>query len=248
MNANIGLEFIKKTRPGEISVSPQDSGIPQPDLTFPIQAGSQLISLPLIPEIGIPAMDVRTAIENRKTIRSYRSQEISESELSYLLWVTQGVRRISTRPATLRNVPSAGARHAFETFLLINRVGDLPSGLYRYAAIEHALLELDRSPDLKERFTRAFLNQQQVSNSAVTFIWEAVVERMYWRYTERGYRYLFLDAGHVCQNLYLAAESIGCGVCALGAFDDDLLNSELGADGDRLFAVYGGTVGRRLEK
>ena len=75
-------------------------------------------------------------------------------------------------------------------------VGDLPSGLYRYAAIEHALLELDRSPDLKERFTRAFLNQQQVSNSAVTFIWEAVVERMYWRYTERGYRYLFLDAGH----------------------------------------------------
>jgi SagB-type dehydrogenase family enzyme len=84
-----------------------------------------------------------------------------------------------------------------------------------------------------------------VRRSAVTLIWVAVVERMAWRYGERGYRYMHLDAGHVCQNLYLAAENIDCGVCAIAAFDDDNLNSVLGLDGENLFAIYLGSVGKR---
>ena len=84
-----------------------------------------------------------------------------------------------------------------------------------------------------------------VAASAVTFIWVAVVHRMAWRYGQRGYRYLHLDAGHACQNLYLAAESVGCGVCAIAAFDDEDVSRVLGLDGEDQFAIYVATVGKK---
>lgn len=248
MSTSIGQEFIRKTCFPFLPVPPQETGTPQPPLELPYPEGAQLLNLPDPSEVHLPAIDLRTAIERRITVRSYRRQELSQDELSYLLWLTQGVRRTSSRPSTLRNVPSAGARHAFETWLLINQVKGLAPGLYRYAALKHALLALDHSPDINQRMTQACRNQQQIGNSAVTFIWGAVLERMYWRYPERGYRYLFLDAGHVCQNLYLAAEAIDCGVCAIGSFDDALVNGILGMDGDNQFAVYIASLGKRLEK
>lgn len=248
MSDSIGSEFMRKTSYPYLPVSPQDSGIPQPPLELAPPEGAKLLALPPVAKINMPAVDLRLAMESRVSVRSYSNQAVMLDELSCLLWLTQGVRRVSTRPVTLRNPPSAGGRHAFETYLVINRVKEVPPGLYRYAALEHALLEINLSPDVNDRITHACLNQQQVASCAVTFLWTAVVERMYWRYTERGYRYLLMDAGHVCQNLYLAAEALGCGVCALGAFDDDVLNSILGVDGETQFVVYGGTLGKRLEK
>ena len=121
----------------------------------------------------------------------------------------------------------------------------LTPGLYRYVALEHALLPVRLDAEVNQELTQACLKQQQVQTSAVTFIWVAVVERMYWRYLERGYRYLHLDAGHICQNLYLAAEPIGCGVCAIAAFDDDAVNAFLGIDGVEQFAIYLASLGKK---
>jgi SagB-type dehydrogenase family enzyme len=99
--------------------------------------------------------------------------------------------------------------------------------------------------DITERVTAGCLGQKSVESSAVTFIWVAIVDRMKWRYDVRGYRYLHLDAGHVCQNLYLASESIQCGVCALAAFDDDEINQVLGLDGKQQFVIYVAPVGKK---
>ena len=115
---------------------------------------------------------------------------------------------------TLRTVPSRGRPARLRDLPPINRVEDVPPGLYRYLALEHRLAEESRDPGLPKHVTAAFLNQPHILESAVTFLWIAVPGRMTWRYSERGYRYLHLDAGHVCQNLYLAASGIGCGVCA----------------------------------
>jgi SagB-type dehydrogenase family enzyme len=93
--------------------------------------------------------------------------------------------------------------------------------------------------------TEACLKQQHVKTSAVTFIWVAVPHRTVWRYSQRGYRYIHLDAGHVCQNLYLLAEAIDCGVCAIAAFDDDLVNQAIGLDGEDLFVIYLASLGKR---
>lgn len=245
MSQSNGHTFWKMTKYEHVPKSPQDLGLPQPVLEVPIDPASDLIPLPKPVEITKNELDIWQAIEQRITVRNYSDQALTLEELSLLLWYTQGVKRVSKRPVTLRTVPSAGARHAFETYLLVNKVEGLPAGLYRYAAIEHSLVALDLAPEVNARLTAACLDQSQVANSAVTFAWGAVIERMVWRYPERGYRYILLDAGHVCQNLYLAAEALGCGVCAIAAYDDDLTNQVFGLDGENQFIVYLASLGKR---
>lgn len=247
MKNNSGNEFMMKTRYANVSTSPQNGGVvPQPPLELPIPEGANLIELPKPEEICLPAIDLRTAIEARRTIRAYTKNPLSLDETAYLLWVSQGVKHVSSRPSTARTVPSAGARHAFETLLLANRVTGLEPGLYRYAAIEHGLLNLTQDAEIAEKLAHACLDQSQLTNCAAAFIWVAVVERMFWRYAERGYRYLHLDAGHVCQNLALGAEQIGGGICPIAAFDDELLNQTLGLDGEEQFVIYLASVGKKI--
>ncbi len=246
MTNPIGREFMEMSKYKNMGPSQEQQGIiPQPPLELPYPTDKPLISLPAPAGLKMPAMDLREAVERRVTLRKYSQAPLSLDELSYLLWMTQGVKRITRRPATLRPVPSAGARHAFETYLLANLVEGLAPGLYRFVASPHALVNLDFAADINEQVTHACTDQNQVRTSAATFIWVAVTERMTWRYSQRGYRYLHLDAGHVCQNLYLAAEQIGCGACAIAAFDDDLLNATLKLDGESLFAIYVASVGKR---
>ncbi|HWQ46474.1 MAG TPA: SagB/ThcOx family dehydrogenase [Longilinea sp.] len=243
-----GYQFIKKTYYSAMEDSGEEQKLPQPPLELDYPAKASLIPLPEPEEMThIPDIELREAIERRKTARRYdESQSLTLEELSYLLWITQGVRQVTERPVTFRNVPSAGARHAFETYLVVNRVDGLEPGLYRFIALENALLKVDAPQDITQQVSDACLKQQQIIRAAVTFIWVAVTERMYWRYGERGYRYLHLDAGHVCQNLYLGAEAIGCGTCAIAAYDDEMLNSVLSLDGNDLWVIYVAPLGKRL--
>jgi SagB-type dehydrogenase family enzyme len=121
-------------------------------------------------------------------------------------------------------------------------VSGLEPGLYRYLAFSHRLMPIEISPGVADRLMEACLRQAIVRDSAVTFIWSCVIYRMAWRYSERAYRLVHLDAGHVCQNLYLAAEQINCGACAIGAFDDELMAGLLGIDGVEEFVIYCATV------
>jgi SagB-type dehydrogenase family enzyme len=246
MEENSGQEFMRRTRYSELSDSPQEGGvILQPALELPADPGAELIDLPAPAEISVPAMDLRQAVEARRTLRKYSPSALSQDELTYLLWVSQGVKEVTKRPVTLRTVPSAGARHAFETLVLVNRVDGINPGLYRYLAIENKLEVLTASAEITQLVKAGCLDQSQIENCAVTFLWVAVVERMFWRYVERGYRYLHLDAGHVCQNLALGAEQVGCGICPIAAFDDDKLNGVLGLDGVDQFVIYLASVGKK---
>lgn len=245
MGKAIGKEFIEKTKYPYLTTSKQQQGVPQPPLTAPFEGEGEPLDLPTPGTLETP---LRKVIEARATIRNYAEQTLSMEELAYLLWCTQGVKRVVEGHATYRVVPSAGARHALETYLLVNRVEGLARGLYRYRAVEHKLAAVMLSDTLDVQIARACLDQESVLRSAATFLWVCVVERMAWRYAERGYRYIFLDAGHVCQNLYLAAESIGCGVCAIGAYDDDQLNDTLALDGEEAFVIYLATVGKKKRR
>jgi SagB-type dehydrogenase family enzyme len=245
MSTNIGQEFILKTQYPHLSPSAHSEGVPMPPFELPYDPGQPLIDLPAPSDLVVDPVDLRELIERRTTVRRYTSQPLTLAELSYLLWCTQGVKSTSTPEVIRRTVPSAGSRHAFETFVLANRVKGLQPGLYRFLSLEHKLIPLNLSATIAERLMRACRNQMHVVRSAATFFWIAVPERMTWRYSERGYRYLLLDAGHVCQNLYLAALALGCGTCAVGAFSDEELNYELKLDGDSQWVIYAGTVGKR---
>ena len=189
-------------------------------------------------------MNFLELIELRSTVREYSGKDLSLKELSFLLWCTQGVKMGLPGGGTMRNVPSAGARHAFETYLYLKRVEGLEPGLYRFLPLEHALLLVDPAAERLGAVADGFKAGAMVRNSAVTFIWTAELQRMEYMFGARAWRYLFLDAGHVCQNLYLAAQTRQIGVCAVGAFYDDKLNAALALDGTQRFAVYAATAGK----
>jgi len=245
MKEGIGYRFMRETAGDDLDLSDQSMGLPQPLLELPYDGKGRIIRLPNPDSLVVPALDLWTAINVRTTVREYATTPLILDELSYLLWSTQGIKGIVNGEYTFRTVPSAGARHAIETNLLLNRVEGVTPGLYRYRARDHQLLEISTDPHLAEEVTRACYGQPFIRTSAVTFLWTAVIYRMTWRYGERGYRYLHLDAGHICQNLYLAAEAIDVGVCAVGAFDDDQINDLLGFDGRELSVIYAATIGKR---
>lgn len=244
---DIGYEYMRQSRRSLTAEteSDQQKGLPQPPLELPAPEGATLIALPTPQEVGLAPLDFVALLEKRQSLRRYPPEPISLVELAYLLWATQGVKREMPHH-TYRTVPSAGARHPFETVVLVNHVDGLEPGLYRYMALSHQLAALDAPLDIAAQIMATCQDQQQIVQSAVTLIWVADTYRTKWRYGERYIRYLHLDAGHVCQNLYLAAESIRCGVCAIAAFDDENLNTLLGFDGEQQFVVYLGTVGRRV--
>ncbi|MPN01556.1 hypothetical protein SDC9_148765 [bioreactor metagenome] len=245
MDKSIGQHFMQLTRYQYLEASGKEQGKPQPCLELEYDKTLQLIDLPepeTFPEINLNLLEF---IELRTSTRQFSGRPITLPELSYLLWCTQGVKGTIADKASFRTVPSAGACHAFETYLLINNVEDLEPGLYRFLAFEHKLLPVKLNKDITNEISDACLRQPSVKLSAVTFIWTAVTERMTWKYGERGYRYLHLDAGHVCQNLYLTGESIGCGTCAIAAFDDESLNNALGIDGQSHFVIYCAVIGKK---
>jgi len=240
-----GQEFMEKTKYNYLDVSDQNKGLPQPPLVLPKSDEGKVIELPEPKKVKTNQITIDEAINRRCSVRAYSNEPLTLNELSYILWSTQGVKEITNRPITLRTVPSAGARHCFESYLLINNVEGLTKGLYRFLAVEHKLQLINKDRDISEKITQACLNQRFILNSAVTLILTVVRYRMMWRYTERGYRYMHLDAGHVMQNLYLCAEAINSGVCAIAAFDDDKLNNALGLDGVEQFVIYVGVIGKK---
>ncbi|MCP1661716.1 MAG: SagB/ThcOx family dehydrogenase [Methanocalculus sp. MSAO_Arc1] len=243
----IGKTFMELTRYEHLTPADQHMGVEPPPLEKPFSLQNTIIPLPEADELTVPALDLREAIERRESVRVYRKDPLSKEELAYLLHSTQGIREVADPWFTKRTVPSAGGRHAFETYLLINRVKGIDPGLYRYLAFSNRLIAVDTSPGIIDRATAACLGQSFVKASAVTFIWGCLLYRMSWRYSERAYRLVHLDAGHVCQNLYLAAEQIDCGVCAIGAFDDAMIADLIQADGTNEFVIYCATVGKKKE-
>lgn len=242
----LGKNFVEQTKYKNLKDSPQANGSPYPSYMQEALDTSLKISLPKPEEIDLRGYDLRKAIEGRTSIRRYSAEELTLEELSYLLWLTQGVKRIIPKNnITMRTVPSAGARHPFETWLSINRVHTVQPGLYHYLPVTNSLEQINTGKSVNEELTTATFDQKQFETGAVNFIWVAHPYRTSWRYSSRAFRYLYLDAGHVCQNLHLAAESIGCGVCAIGAYDDDAVNALIGINGIDQFAIYIASLGKK---
>ncbi len=185
------------------------------------------------------------AITRRESVRSYAEKPLSVEELSALLWATQGVRKTVNPSCALRTVPSAGARHAFETYLAVNTVEGITPGLYRYLPFDNQLAQLSIDSKIGEKAALACFGQEFVANAAVTFFWTAIPARMEWRYDLAAHKVIAIDVGHVCQNLYLACTAINAGTCAIAAYDQDLCDKLLGVDGDEEFTIYIAPVGKK---
>ncbi|MBN1329427.1 MAG: SagB/ThcOx family dehydrogenase [Candidatus Heimdallarchaeota archaeon] len=244
MTNRIGPEFMEKTKYKYLDESDQKKGLENPPLQLAFDTTQKLIELPNPDKISVKNCNLKDAIEKRESVRKYSDKALTLNELAWLVWATQGIKEVS-KIWTKRIVPSAGARHAFETFLLVNNVEGLKPGVYRYLALEHKLIEYDISEGVADKIVEGAYGQTMVKNGAVTFIWVAIPYRISWRYGQRSYRYLHLDAGHVCQNLYLAVENIDAGCCAIAAFYDEIMNDVLHLDGVEQFVIYMASLGKK---
>ena len=221
----------------------QRLGLPLPLLQKPYPEGSTLIDLVSPAEFTIGRMTIVEAMKMRQSCRSYQPTALTQEELSFLLWASQGVKSIMKDGyATRRTVPSGGSRHPFETYLAVQRVEGLVPGLYRYLAIEHKLLLLKQDPEIGRKISEGCADF--ALESAVTFIWTTIPYRTEWRYGPLSPKLIAQDSGHVCQNLYLACTAIGAGTCAVGAYDQVLMDALLGVDGVDEFTIYCAPVGK----
>lgn len=198
----------------------------KPDL-YKEYPGSDKFELPSF-ELNQP-LSLDRALRQRKSIRNFQDKAISKGHLSYLLWASRGIQRIEDG-YEFRTAPSAGALYPIETYLIVNNVRKLESGIYHYSVRLHKLEQL-KEGDFKQAITAAALGQGMCAAAAVVFVWSAVFERCKWKYSQRAYRYIYLDAGHIAENLSLAAVSLNLGSCEIGALYDDQVNVILDIDG-----------------
>ncbi|MCK5052218.1 MAG: SagB/ThcOx family dehydrogenase [Candidatus Cloacimonetes bacterium] len=229
-------------------VTDQMKDLPQPPLQKGYEKDSEIIDLIPIEKVKIINDNLIQNIGNRKSHRQYNDKPLTLEELSFLLWASQGVKSVYERNnksyATFRTVPSAGARHPFETYLLINNVTGLREGLYRYLAIEHKLIFISELKNQSEKIIEATLGQKFTGTATAVFIWSCVSYRGEWRYNIAAHKAMLLDAGHICQNLYLACEGIEAGACAIGAYDQEKIDNIIDVDGENEFSVYLSPVGK----
>jgi len=238
--------FLKDTirKSVDFSQTDQYQGIEAPAVEKPCDPESQRVDLPRPGEWNIPTKDLEEAILDRRSRRNYTQQPLSIEEIAFLLWATQGIREPVAGGHAFRTVPSAGCRHSFETYLAVLNVEGLDCGIYRYLSTTHQLLFEFPVEDLQARMVEATLGQRFCGDAAAVFVWTTIPYRMEWRYGLAAHKVIAIDAGHVCQNLYLACEAIAAGTCAIAAYDQEALDSLLQVDGDNEFAVYLAPVGK----
>ncbi len=192
------------------------------------------------PEVngGMPLWE---AIQARQSIRNYRNIPFEKGHLSQLLWATQGISR-EAMGFEFRTAPSAGALYPVETYLVLNNIEEIEPGVYHYDVKSHQLDLLKRG-DFRMNLAHAALDQDMAYSANVVFVWTALFERSKWKYKQRAYRYVYLDAGHIAQNLALAAVALGLGTCQIGALYDDEVNELVDINGEEESILYMSTVG-----
>ena len=237
--------FMKSNHDQFKGITDQQKNLPNPPLQKPYDKKGKIINLPEVDKNIIKRNDLYKCLKERRSIRQYSNKSLTLKELSLLLWATQGVDKIIRNGyATLRPVPSAGARHPFETYLAINKIELLDKGVYRYLPLTHKLLFLFEKDNIPNELNKAVFSQNFVGNSAVVFIWSCIPYRAEWRYSTLAHKAMLLDAGHICQNLYIACEAIECGTCAIAAYDQYAMDNFIKLDGKDEFVVYLSPVGK----
>ena len=240
-------KFLKAQRWDEWELLDTDrkKKIPTPLPQKSCPGDAELFDLVAPEDMKTGDVPLKMAIVRRKSRRKFINKSLTLEELSFLLWATQGIRNVSRGgTVTRRTVPSGGSRHPFETYLCINRVDGLRPGLYRYLPMDHQLCFLRADTKLAQRIVDACRGQTFVGRGSVIFIWTTIPYRSEWRYGFVAHKMIAMEAGHVCQNLYLACEAIGAGTCAIGDYRNDELDNIIGVDGRDEFVIYLAPVGK----
>jgi SagB-type dehydrogenase family enzyme len=167
-----------------------------------------------------PVLDGRTSLEKalqeRRSLRQYKNAPLPLADLSQLLWAAQGISGSGGR----RTAPSAGALYPLELYIVTGNITGLSAGIYSYDPHKHELSRIAED-DVRSELSKAALGQASIKSAPAVLVLSAVYERTMVKYSERGIRYVHMEAGHAAQNVYLQAAALDLGTVVIGAFDDD---------------------------
>jgi SagB-type dehydrogenase family enzyme len=236
--SDVGDEFQRQTKywPDRMSGGLRQDLRPKLYKTYP---DSARVALPAFTPSRPMTLD--QTLHERRSVREFAPKPPSLGQLGYLLWASTGIQR-TEHGYEFRTAPSAGALYPIETYIIANEVRDLEGGLYHYAIRDHQL-ERIRTGSLGRQTAAAALGQDMCATAPAVFVWTAIFTRSKWKYGQRAYRYIYLDAGHIAENLALAAVSLGLGTCQIGALFDDEVNKLLDVDGAQESVIYMSAVG-----
>ena len=194
---------------------------------------SQMTYIILPPPEEDGDMSVERALYSRRSRRDFQDRPLSIQQLSQILWSAYGITlSIPDSPrGGLRTTPSAGALFPLEIYVIVGNVNGIDAGVYRYISEEHKIVQVMYG-DVREELSEAALGQIMVKEAPASIFYSAVFERMTGLYGERGIKYVYIEIGHSAQNVYLQAEALGLGTCAIGAFTNDSVRQILNLPDD----------------
>jgi len=219
----------------------QELGVEQPSV-FKEYDKNKLTKLKVFNELNIKEKSFSEIIVSRRSRRKFVEKALTLDELSYLVYTSYGITGESGR-GVLRAAPSGGNRQTIETYLIIQNVKGIKKGVYRYIPLENAIVFEKNIDNIEEITSSASRDQKWIKKAGVIFVWTTIPYRGEWRYTDKSHKLILLDAGHICQNLYLATEAIGLGTCAIAAYHQKTIDTLIGVDGKNEFVIYMAPVG-----
>lgn len=231
-------------------------GVPQPPFQKVVPENAQIVSLPEINSETAPKADFFTCTCSRISRRLYSNEPLSLFELSFLLWCTQGLKKViggywkylpdGSGRNYLRPIAVGGCENSYETYIAVNNVIGVETGIWRYLPLTHQIVLLKRIDNLPQRisdtFTNPSQNQSYASKAGVVFFWACLPYRGEWLNKE-SHKGMLLDLGHMSHQLYLATEVLGCGCCAIGGYYQEKADELIGVDGEDEFTVLCASVG-----
>lgn len=182
-----------------------------------------------LPDPSFRGMILEEAIQKRKSVRSFSKKSLTLEQLSRILQSAYGITH-SWGGFDFRSAPSGGALYPIEVYVIATNVETLTQGLYHFQVSDSAL-ELIKEGDFRKELYRAAFEQGAVDNGVANIIITSRWDRSTKKYADRGYRYTYVEAGAICQNIYLQTVSLGMGTVVIGAFNDDAVNRLLEIDG-----------------
>ncbi len=192
----------------------------------PINPSDQIFQLP--DPILTSKVSVEEALQNRRSVREYKTDALSLNQVSQILWAAYGINEPRSNPSFLRGglktAPSAGALFPLDIYLVCGNVDGLPAGIYKYISENHNL-KLVSEGDVRKDLGKAALEQGFIEVAPISLVYVAIFKRTTQKYGERGReRYVCMDLGHSAQNVYLQAYALNLGTCAVGAFTDKMVS------------------------
>lgn len=194
----------------------------------------------LAPFVRPISFDLIQAIDSRRSRRDFSEAPVTVEELANLLYYSGRVLDSSES----RAYPSGGARYPLEVYPLVFRSSqELPEGLYHWNVKENALEVLfQRRIDDEEK--DRLLGQAWAKKSAIVIFISAVIWRSEVKYKDKAYRLILLEAGHLCQNLYLISRALGLKGSALAGFYDGAVNTLIGLERAGEATIYSFVLGK----